>query len=187
VTADAVRLPLPVDAAALRADLDGLAATDWVPHFNTAYYEGDWSVAALRSVGGHADKIYPDPTATDAFADTPILARCPSVAALLRDFSAPLLAVRFMRLGPGARLKAHSDLNLGLEDGEVRLHAPVSTNDAVTFTLDGRDLDLRPGELWYLNLNKQHAAANGGPTPRVHLVIDCVVDDALRNMISAAG
>ena len=35
------------------------------------------------------------------------------------------------------------------------------------------------GEAWYLNLNLRHSVVNSGPTPRVHLVIDCVVDDWL--------
>jgi hypothetical protein len=183
VSGAAVRLPIAVDDAALRADLDRLAAADWVPHFNTAYYEGDWSVVSLRSTSGRADQIYPDPTATE-YADTPLLARCPGVGALLAQLGAPLLAVRFMRLGPGARLKEHTDLNLGVDDGEVRLHAPVLTNDSVGFTLDGVPVDMRPGELWYLDLNRKHAARNDGTTPRVHLVVDCVVDDALRALIA---
>jgi hypothetical protein len=183
MTPDAVKLPVAVDAFGLRADMEQLTTADWVPHFNSAYYEGDWSVAALRSVGGRADRIYPDPTATDQYADTPILARCPSVVTLLEQFTASLLAVRFLRLGPGARIKEHADLNLGLEDGEVRLHAPVVTNADAGFTLNGRGLDLCEGELWYLNLNRKHSAVNNGEAPRVHLVIDCVVDDALRSMI----
>ena len=46
------RLPLRFDPLALQADVDALRPDDWVPHFNTGYYEGDWSGAALRSVNG---------------------------------------------------------------------------------------------------------------------------------------
>jgi hypothetical protein len=183
VPPSSVRLPLTVDVAALRADLDGLREDDWVPHFNTGVYEGDWSGVALRSVGGMIGRLYPDPTASADFADTAVLERCPGVAATLSLLPCPLLAVRFLRLGPGARIKAHADLDLAVEDGEVRLHLPVTTSADVRFHLDGRLVDMAPGEAWYLDLNLRHAVENDGTEPRVHLVVDCVVDDWLRAAI----
>lgn len=106
-----VRLPLRFDPEGLQADIDALDPDHWIPHFNTRYYEGDWSGAALRAVGGAADHLYPDPTAGDRFADTPILARCPNARAALAVFRCPLLAVRFLRLGPGSRIREHTDYN----------------------------------------------------------------------------
>lgn len=177
--ASAVRLPLAVDLPGLRRDVAGLTAADWIPHFNTAYYEGDWSGAALRSVGAASDRLYPDPAAGGDFADTAILARCPHTQGFLAAFACPLLAVRYLRLGPGARIREHTDLNLGAEDGEVRIHVPVVSNPAVEFLLDGAPVEMTEGEAWYLNLNLRHAVVNGGASPRVHLVVDCVVDDWL--------
>ena len=181
------RLPFEFDAAGLRADAGALGPEEWVPHFNTRYYEGDWSGAALRSVGGKAGQIYPDPTAQAAFADTPLLDRCPSVRAALLAFRCPLLAVRFLRLGPGSRIREHRDFNLGLEDGEVRIHIPVSTGPAVAFSLDGEEVEMGEGEAWYLDLNLPHHVVNRGDVPRVHLVVDGVVDDWLRGVIEAGG
>ena len=180
------RLPWRFDAAALRADAGALHAGDWIPHFNTAYYEGDWSGAALRSVGGQAGRLYPDPTASGDFADTPLLDRCPGVRAALCQLQCPLLAARFLRLGPGSRIREHRDYNLGYEDGEVRIHVPVSTDPAVEFLLDGQRIDMAEGEAWYLDLNLRHAVVNRGPTPRVHLVVDCVVDDWLGAVLAEA-
>lgn len=180
------RLPFHFDAAALRADADGLDAADWVPHFNTAYYEGDWSGAALRSVGGVARQLYPDPAATVPYADTHLLALCPAVGAALAAFRCPLLAVRFLRLGPGSRIREHRDYNLGLEDGEVRVHVPVSTGPGVEFLLDGERIDMVEGEAWYLDLNHRHAVENRGDRPRVHLVVDCVVNDWLASVVTRA-
>ncbi|MEA2715735.1 MAG: hypothetical protein QOI99_52 [Actinomycetota bacterium] len=173
------RLPWRFDAGLLRADVASLAAEDWVPHFNTAYYQGDWSGAALRSVGGEPGRLYPDPTAGGAFADTPLLGRCPGARAALDQLRCPLLAVRFLRLGAGSRIREHRDFNLGFEDGEVRIHVPVATDPSVEFLLDGRRVEMGEGEAWYLNLNLPHAVVNSGARPRVHLVIDCVVDDWL--------
>ena len=178
------RLPWRFDAASLLADVEGLAAEDWVPHFNTACYEGDWSGAALRSVGGQAGRLYPDPTASTAYDDTPLMTRCPNTVNALASFRCPLLAARFLRLGPGSRVREHSDLNLGFEDGEVRIHVPVTSGPGVEFLLDGRRVEMAEGEAWYLNLNLRHSVVNSGQTPRVHLVIDCVVDGWLHSVLS---
>jgi aspartyl/asparaginyl beta-hydroxylase (cupin superfamily) len=97
-----------------------------------------------------------------------------------------LLAVRFLRLGPRSRIREHRDFNLGLEDGEVRVHVPVSTGPAVEFLLDGERVEMGEGEAWYLDLNLRHSVVNGGDQPRVHLVVDCVVDDWLRSVIEQA-
>lgn len=180
------RLPWRFDAGALRADVDALALEDWVPHFNTSYYQGDWSGAALRSVGGQAGRLYPDPTARAAYADTPLLGRCPGARAVLDSLHCPLLAVRFLRLGPSSSIREHADLDLGFEDGEVRLHVPVSTDPAVEFRLDGHRIEMGEGEAWYMNLNLRHSVVNAGSTPRVHLVIDCIVDAWLRDELTAA-
>ena len=176
-------LPLRFDVAGLRADVEALAAEDWVAHFNTAGYDGDWSGAALRSVGGVAGRLYPDPTASAGFADTPLLARCPATAAALATLRCPLLAVRFLLLGPGSRIKPHTDLDLGFDDGEVRLHVPVSGAEGVEFLLDGSPVDMAEGEVWYLNLNLRHSVENRGSSARVHLVVDCVVDEWLDGVL----
>jgi quercetin dioxygenase-like cupin family protein len=33
------------------------------------------------------------------------------------------------------------------------------------------------GECWYVNVNEPHRVANAGSTPRIHLVVDRVVDE----------
>jgi hypothetical protein len=179
----AFELPVRFDPVRLQADLNGMLAAEFLPHFNTQYYEGNWSVAPLRSIGGAANQIYPDPTKGDAFADTPLLARCPYVIEALSFFQCPLLSVRFLRLAVGSVIKEHRDFNLSLEDGELRLHVPVTTNPEVEFILDGHRVVMREGECWYLNLNLRHRVANRGATDRIHLVIDCVVNEWLKELL----
>jgi len=175
------------DAEKLAADLNQILANEYIPHFNKRYYEGDWSVVPLRSVGGRADHIYPDPTATQKFADTPLLDRCSYVREVLASFDCQLQAVRFLRLKAGSVIKEHRDYNLSLEDNEVRLHIPVVTNPNVEFVLNGKHIVMNPGELWYHNFNLPHSVANNGGTDRIHLVIDCFVSDWLRQLILNAG
>lgn len=180
------RLPLRFDAAALLDDALALSPEDWVPHFNTAYYKGDWSGAALRSVGGVARQLYPDPSVNASYADTPLLAQCPAATDALASFRCPLLSVRFLRLGAGSSIREHRDLDLGFEDGEVRIHVPMSTGPDVEFLHDGERIDMAAGEAWYLDLNLRHAVANRGDQPRIHLVVDCVVNGWLHSVIEAA-
>lgn len=180
-----IRLPLKFDPAPLQAEVAALPIEDWVPHFNTSYYTGDWSGVALRSVGGVARQLYPDPNPQGAWEDTEILGYCPALAAAVGAFECEKLSVRLLRLGPGASVREHTDYNLGYEDGEVRFHVPVLTNHDTVFELEGRPVEMLPGEAWYLDLNLRHRVANGGQEPRVHLVVDCVVNDWITEMLSA--
>jgi len=182
---DRVRLPLDFDAVALAAEVDALAPDAWTPHFNQAIYQGDWSGVALRSPGGRDSTLYADPTAPE-FGDTPIAEGCPAVAGALARLRCPLTTVRLLALGPGASIAEHADYWLAFEDGEVRLHIPVVTDPAVEFVLDGRRVDMQPGECWYLNLNLPHRVANHSSVRRVHLVVDCKVNDWLRGLLDGA-
>lgn len=184
---DALKLPFQFDVAKLQADLACILAKEFIPHFNTAYYQGDWSAVPLRSVGGSTDQIYPDPTAKNNFADTPLLARCPYIREVLASIRCPQQAVRFLRLKVGSVIKEHRDHELGFDDGEVRLHIPVITNPQVEFMLNQVRVVMNEGECWYLNVNQPHRVANHGMVDRIHLVIDCVVNDWLRELMLATA
>lgn len=176
------KLPFTFDAQRLAAELALFAPDDWVPHFNTFYYEGEWSGIALRAVGGVARQLYPDPSATADFADTANLDRCPYTRAVLATLQCPLLSVRFLKLKAGSSIREHKDYNLGYADGEVRLHVPIVTSPEVRFFLDGQLLAMQPGECWYMDLNLRHRVENHSTIDRVHLVIDCVVNDWMREL-----
>jgi hypothetical protein len=64
---------------------------------------------------------------------------------------------------------------------------PVSTEAGVEFYLDGELMPMEPGECWYLNLDLPHRVQNLGTQDRVHLVVDCVVDDWLRAQVPDAA
>jgi hypothetical protein len=180
------RLPLRFDAGRLAAEALALPAGAWVPHFNTAIYQGDWSGVALRAAPSAPLALYPDPTASAAdHAATADLARCPAVATALADLRCPLLSARLLRLGPGARILAHRDHALSAAHGEVRLHVPLTSPPGTGFTLDGAEVVMAPGECWYLDLTLPHTAHNPAESPRIHLVIDCVVDAWLAAFLEA--
>lgn len=186
---DRLKLPFAFDAARLARDLDALSAQPWIAHFVKQNYEGDWSVLPLRGVAGARHPvmmIYSDPAATD-YEDTPLLEHCPYIREMLARFACDLHAVRLMRLTPGSIIKEHSDHDLSVEDGCVRIHIPVTTNPLVEFELNRRRVAMAPGSAWYLRLSDPHRVANKGTTDRVHLVIDAVANDWLREMLDAAA
>jgi len=174
-----LKLPFQFDPVRLTADLGRIAAEEWVPHFNKSIYEGDWSGVALRSVGGKAMQLYPDPTATDRFADTETLGRCLYYQEVLVTLQCPLTSVRLLRLQAGSSIAEHCDYRLGYEDGEVRIHVPIVTDQDVAFFLAGERVPLAVGECWYLNVNLPHRVENRSRIDRIHLVIDCVVNEWL--------
>jgi hypothetical protein len=185
---DRLQLPLSFDPALLRRDLDALSATPWTAHFVEQNYEGDWSVIPLRCAAGETHPIrmiYSDPLAT-TFVDTPFLAACPYFRAVIAAFACPVRNVRLMRLTPGSVIKEHTDLDLGVEGGEARVHIPVTTSAEVEFLINRTRVEMRPGEAWYLRLSDPHAVANRGTSDRVHLVLDLTVDDWLTGFFDGA-
>jgi hypothetical protein len=179
------KLPRSFNPDHLKAELARFQPDEWVPHFNTRYYEGEWSGIALRAVGGKAGQLYPDPTATDDFADTPMLARCPYFQEVLAAFHCPLTSARLLKLAARSSIREHKDYKLGFEDGEMRVHVPVVTNLDVAFFLAGEQVIMQEGEAWYLDLNLPHRVENHSDLDRIHLVIDCVVNDRVRELFPA--
>ncbi len=171
-------LPWRFAVGPLAAEVAAIADEEWVPHFNRQIYEGGWSGVALRGPVGSLTALYPDPTAEE-FAPTPRLDRSPALAAALARIPAPLLSARLLRLDPGARILPHRDHRLGYVDGEVRLHVPITTAAGAELVVDGEPVPMALGECWYVDVNRTHSAENRSAVARVHLVVDCVVDDGL--------
>ncbi|MDD1619942.1 MAG: aspartyl/asparaginyl beta-hydroxylase domain-containing protein [Methylococcaceae bacterium] len=182
----ALRLPFQFDPARLEDDLARINTSDWQAHFNNSIYQGDWSGVALRAAPGGHMALYSDPTA-DTWADTALLEQCPAFKEVMESFACPLLSVRLLRLGPGAIIEAHRDPMLGLDYGEVRIHVVIATNPNVECRLQGRPYHWDAGECWYADFSCTHSFANRGDTERVHMVLDCKVNDWLRALLTQLG
>lgn len=178
-----LKLPIEFDAGALRRDVENLSPDAWEPHFNKQYYEGDWSGIALRAPEDAHVALYPDPT-KETYVDTDAMSLCPSVTDVLSVFECKTDSVRFLRLGPGDRILRHRDYKLSVEDGLARVHVPIKTSPSVEFYLDGNRIEMGEGEAWYLNFNLYHSVENHGVDERIHLVIDCIVNDWFRNFFA---
>ena len=175
-----LKLPFTFDAEQLSADAERFAPDEWTLHFNIHNYDGEWSVVPLRAVKGGKAEIYPDPNAPDGYVETDQMSRCNYVPEILKTFECELQTVRFLKLAAGSTIRRHRDYELGYEDGFIRVHIPAMTNAQVDFVLAEEHLTMRVGEAWYLNVNNHHSVVNAGVGDRIHLVIDCVVNDWLR-------
>lgn len=175
------RLNIPIDVQAVQAEVRSLSQP-WSLHFNTMHYEGEWTVLSLRIPGGDSDRIIPEISQAEECRDTPLMAQCPAVKALLSSMQCEIASVRFLNLKAGASIKPHQDHELAFENGEARLHFPVFTNDQVEFFIEEERVRMHEGGCWYINANLTHRVANKGATDRIHLVIDCKVNDWLKEI-----
>ena len=103
--------------------------------------------------------------------------------------------VRFMKLEANKIIGKHTDKidkEIGFDDGQiVRIHIPIRTNDNVVFTLyestkdkSGNEYRLKTGHYYYTDVTKAHAVRNESNIDRIHLVVDCYSNNALRTLIA---
>jgi Aspartyl/Asparaginyl beta-hydroxylase len=175
----AVRLPLTFAVAPLVAELSALTTAAWKTHFNTGYHDG----------GGHADSLYIPRDANDAGAaardilPTQWAALCPNLMASLAAWPCRIESARVLRLAPGAVIREHRDDDLLWSQGLARLHVPLLTHDRVEFYVDQQRVVMAAGECWYLDLSRPHRVQNRSLIERVHLVLDCVINDWLADQV----
>lgn len=189
----AVRLPLVVDAIPLLAETEALGAWPWRVHFNADYHDGGWSGVVLRSANGASDTLYVGQsgaetqssvsTSTYTSTATEIASRCPAIMRLIDSFKCPIKSARVLRLAAGAVIREHTDADLVWAQGEARLHIPLLTHPEVAFYVADQRVPMGAGECWYLDLSKPHRVHNESAIERIHLVLDCGVNDWLTDQV----
>ncbi len=180
-----LQLPFHFDTARLQQDVAALDAANWQLHYQKLHYEGDWSGIPLRSVKGEGNSIIISPRNNSEYCDTAFLDYCPYIKTVLENFKCPLKSVRLLKLNAGAVIKEHQDKELCFEQGEVRLHIPVITDEKVEFYLDGERVAPKEGECWYMNFNLPHYINNFSNINRIHLVIDACVNDWVKELFTS--
>jgi quercetin dioxygenase-like cupin family protein len=179
-----IRLPFYFDAEQLQKEVNSIAAQHWQLHYQTKHYTGGWSAIPLRSVGGNTENIIVSPFDDVVYKDTIFLEQSVYLKEVLSSFPCLLKAVRLLKLDAGAIIKEHRDAELAFEHGEVRIHIPVITNGLVEFILDKERMVLKEGECWYMNFNLLHTIENKSNAARIHLVIDAVVNDWVKELFA---
>ena len=100
--------------------------------------------------------------------------------------------IRLMKLAAGKSLRKHNDnIDLDIETKKIiRLHIPIRTNKDVVFTVYdsdeddvGQELNLKAGHYYYLDVTKPHSVSNNSSIDRYHLVVDCYMDNQLKEIL----
>lgn len=180
-----LRLPLAFDVARLQQDLARLPPSAWSQHFNTQAYDHGWSCLPLRSVGGSTTNNIPQENGD--FQATTYLRQCPYFCEVLNTFECEQTSVRLMALAPGGSIKEHRDPKTASEFGITRLHIPIQTSPDVLFRIDGESVHFSAGGTWYLNATCLHSVRNPSTRPRVHLMLDCINNAWLDDVLQQSG
>ncbi len=152
----------------------------WVPVFEQGIGNA-WKGIALRSHDGDFNTMsYQD----KPHQNTSLMDVLQNVKGALDFFKCDMKRVRFLSLVPGAILGEHRDVEEGEWTPDARLHIPMMTNDDAVFYIDGQRLHMKVGELWYVDVSRPHSVRNLGGEERIHLVIDCVKNEWLDNLIA---
>lgn len=175
----ALRLPLRFDATRLAQDLAGMEEAWWQNHLSD-YHDGNWQSISLYAPGGERTSQV---SYGSAFAPTEAMSGCAYVQEVLDRIPGVKNRVRFLRLRPGGRIFPHSDPMHQIDPRMVRVHVPVRTNPQVAFTVNGKGLQMSPGETWFVDVRFRHAVTNAGADDRVHLVVDVLANDELRALM----
>jgi len=177
------------DVQQMREELQLLLQLHWHAHVNQRDYQGGWDVLPLRCASDHLNAhgilqsfaIYP----AQDWSNLPHLEQSPALLRFINDLPYQVKSVRLMRLHPGAEIKPHRDQGLSLEHGEARLHLPLQTNDLLKFFVNEQWVPMQEGELWYINADQVHSVENKGTEQRINLVIDCVANQHLMDLVYA--
>lgn len=94
--------------------------------------------------------------------------------------------VRLASLSANAFLWEHTDYTELRPAERCRLHVPLATNTSAYMIVGGCKVHLRPGWIWRLEPTHQHGACNLYGPDRIHLIIDCYIDEDLRARSDAA-
>lgn len=179
------KLPISFDIGRLTDDLKKIKETDWLDHVNTSAYDNAWRCVPLRSVDGKSDHILS--LSDKHYKDTTILKRCPYFQEVIDSFKCEKTSVRLMALGAGSQIKMHTDKGTSFEDGIARLHIPIVTTPDICFTIEDEEIHFSAGNTWYLNADCLHGVNNASQKPRIHLMLDCIVNPWLEKVFMDAG
>lgn len=177
--------------ASMQNELKSVLEHGWVDHVNRKEHSGAWDVLPLRCQREHVNS-HPilqsfAISSAEGWQDLPVLDACPAIHAFLKSMRCPLKSVRLMRLHAGAAIKPHRDQGLSMEYGEARLHLPLQTSERIRFVVNGQDVPMKAGELWYINADQEHSVQNFSDEDRINLVMDCKANNWLYSAIANAG
>lgn len=182
-----LKLSFLFDEKRLLEDVKQCLLYPFVSHYNTADYSGKWKSISLRSLNGKMDQIQAHASGPENYQNTPLLDSCNYFKEIIDGFKCKKESIRLLNLTAKSKILEHTDLNLGYEDGNFRIHVPIQTNPDVHFYINNLEVDMLVGQCWYGNFNFPHRVDNQGKTDRIHLVIDCIRNPWSDDLFAKAG
>lgn len=170
------RLPLSIDAQALRHEVSLLPADVWGTRGGRV---GVHNVAEALFLRGFAPAEGDRPVE-----DRPALDALPYVRSVIHGLiAAPPLRCLLARLPAGAVVAPHID-RAPYFSKTLRIHVPVETNEAVYMAASGLSFTMREGEVWALNNSALHGVWNAHSSlPRTHLICDFLPSASLLDLL----
>jgi mannose-6-phosphate isomerase-like protein (cupin superfamily) len=167
---NALQLPFKFDAALILEEINQFKKEEYYDIYNTSVtLETLWSKHLIEPIGS--------PDQVPEFFPNEALQKCPYLLAVLETFECRKETFRIHTLEAKANIKPHRDLGYCFEQGLIRIHIPVETNDQVQLIVNDEHIKMKAGECWYCNFNEIHEVKNNSDEPRTHLILDCVVND----------
>ena len=166
---DTLKLPFIFDTSVIKKEIAQFSKSDYYDICNPyVTLKTLWSKHLIEPVG-RPDKLH-------CFLPNEALKKCPYLLTILNTFQCENETFRIHILDPGACIKPHIDIGYRFEDGKVRIHIPVQTNDNVQLLLYSSPVKMEAGECWYCNFHIKHEVSNNSDKPMIHLIIDCIVE-----------
>lgn len=173
-----IKLPFRFDTARLQEEIAALPAEAWARHPNNI--PGNSALRLITVGGGENDDV------AGAMAPTPHLQASPYLQQVLAHFGVVWSRSRLMKLGPGATVPEHTDINYHWFH-RVRLHIPIVTTPDVKFFCDDQVVHMGQGESWIFDNWRVHKVENNSNIERIHLVADTTGNSRFWDMAHAAA
>lgn len=154
---------------------------DWTNVYSD-YHTGGWQTLSLWNRSSEpTDTVIEDCEPVE----TSLLQKMPATRAVLRGLGFRYMWVRLAKLQVNAFMHEHRDYQELRNVRRLRLHIPIITNPFSSIVIDHTRVHLALGYVWKLNPIHRHAASNFGKEPRIHIIMDCYVDETLEALVAA--
>lgn len=174
---NALQLPFKFDPTLMLAEISQFKKEEYYDIYNPSVaLKTLWSKHLIEPIG--------DPGQAPEFFPNKALQKCPYLLSVLETFLCKKETFRIHTLDAKANIKAHRDNGYSFEQGLVRIHIPVKTNDKVELLVNKEQIKMNPGECWYCNFNEIHEVKNNGDEARTHLILDCIVNDWFKDIFN---
>ncbi|HXQ74641.1 MAG TPA: aspartyl/asparaginyl beta-hydroxylase domain-containing protein [Pyrinomonadaceae bacterium] len=146
------------------------------------YHTGGWqTLSLLNSTSIPSDTVIEDCKPVE----TSLLQRMPQTRSLLRGLGFSYMWARLARLETDSFLIEHRDYQELKDARRLRLHIPLVVNPFSSLVINSTRVHLALGYIWKLNPMHRHGAGNFGKDARLHIILDCYVDEVLDALVSS--